>query len=62
MATKSVSTRRSQSHRSATIQWVAIGVLAVLGVLAAFVLFGADGTGGGGHSGLPSVQSSVVAN
>lgn len=35
------------------IQWLALGVVAVLALLAAFVLFG-DDSGRGVHSGLPA--------
>jgi hypothetical protein len=38
-------------QRNATIQWIALVVVAVLAVLAAFTLFGDDSGRGGGHSG-----------
>ncbi|MEM9130734.1 MAG: hypothetical protein AAF962_04495 [Actinomycetota bacterium] len=54
---------RSRPPVSATVQWVAIGVFAVLAVLAAFVYFGEDSTGGGGHGGFttgaPALSSPV---
>ncbi len=55
MATKSKkATSNKRSHdRSATIQWLALALLAFLGLLAAFTL--SDGGGGGGHSGAPAV-------
>lgn len=61
MTTKSPSDQRSRHGRSATIQWIALGVFAVLAVLAAFVFFGEDsGTGGGGHLGLGSSETTAV--
>jgi hypothetical protein len=54
MATKSKkAANNKRSHqRSATIQWLALGLLAFLALIAAFTL--SDG-GGGGHSGAPAV-------
>ena len=59
MAAKSGPTNRSSTHRNATVQWVAIGVVLVLAVLAAFVFFGGDSTGTG-HLGLPSLDNVVA--
>ncbi len=52
MTTKSKKVAGSSHDRSALIQWVALGLVAVLGLLAALVL--TDGNGGGGHSGAPA--------
>lgn len=55
MATNTSSERRVVS---ATVQWVALAVFAILAVLAAFVYFGEDSTGGGGgHSGAPAAST-----
>ncbi|MEL7158898.1 MAG: hypothetical protein AAFN30_20210 [Actinomycetota bacterium] len=43
---------------SASVQWVALGVIVVLATLAAFVFFGEDATGGG-HGGLAPTSSST---
>lgn len=57
---KSASGRRSQRPAvSATVQWVAIGVIMVLATLAAFVYFGEDSTGGG-HGGFTTGAPAVV--
>ncbi len=51
---QNLSTSERRRHdRSAMIQWVALGLVAVLG-LAAALLF-ADGGGGGGHVNAPPV-------
>jgi hypothetical protein len=48
--TKSASATRN-SNLNATIQWVALVVVAGLAVLAAFVFFGEGSVGGGGGHG-----------
>lgn len=58
MSTKSKQAAHAKSHdRSALIQWVALGLVALLGLIAAFVLSDGGGGNGGGHSGAPASVS-----
>jgi len=48
---KSSAKSASAAYYSATVQWVAIGILVAVAVVAAFVFFGGDTSNGGGHAG-----------
>lgn len=57
MNTRAKQAASARSHeRSALIQWVALGIVGILGLIAALVLTD-GGSGGGGHSGAPAVVS-----
>lgn len=56
-STKQASNEQRSHDRSALVQWVALGLLAVLALVAALVL-AEGGRGGGGHSGAPAVTQS----
>ena len=56
MATKS--SQPPKTNRSASIQWVALVIFAILAVIAAFVFFGEDNPTGG-HLGLSSTTSAT---
>ena len=53
-------TRSARRGPSATVQWVAIGIVVTLAVLASFVFLGGDGSGLHLGAGAPAVSATGV--